>query len=225
MFKNKLEIKSKKPWPTSAVMNQIYDLNLWGTYGLEFYSGNGSHDRDIVDPYLKTIITFLSSFNPKLSICDLGCGDFNIGSNLVEWSEEYFAVDIVDKLITFNKKMFINKGLSFHCLDISKDILPSADCVILRQVLQHLNNNEIQNILKNISATGYKYLLLTEHIPKGEFIPNKDIISGQGIRLKHNSGVCITSQPFNFKIKHKSELLITNLKKNKGVLVTYLFTL
>ncbi|WP_407515896.1 hypothetical protein [Tamlana fucoidanivorans] len=28
--------KTKKPWPTKAVMNQIYDLNLWGGQRGEF---------------------------------------------------------------------------------------------------------------------------------------------------------------------------------------------
>ena len=65
-------------------------------------------------------------------------------------------------------------------LDIAADYLPSGDCALLRQVLQHLSNAEVQNILRKI--TGFKYIILTEHLPNGDFIPNKDVISGQGIR-------------------------------------------
>ena len=53
--------------------------------------------------------------------------------------------------------------------------------------------------------------------------PNKDIISGQGIRLKKNSGIDILESPFNFKVK--SEKLLSNivLENQKGCLVTKLY--
>ena len=74
----------------------------------------------------------------------------------------------------------------------------------MRQVLQHLSNIEIQSILKKLKD--YKYIILTEHIPFGNFIPNKDIISGQGIRLKQNSGVDVLKPPFNLKINYAKHL-------------------
>jgi len=77
--------------------------------------------------------------------------------------------------------------------------LPKADCVILRQVLQHLSNEEIKNILAKLY--NYKYLILTEHLPLRDFIPNEDIISGQGIRIKHNSGVWCGLNRSTFQVK------------------------
>ena len=53
--------KNKKPWPTKDAMNQIYDLNLWGKGETSFYSGVGSHQPKIVQPYLETVISFLTS--------------------------------------------------------------------------------------------------------------------------------------------------------------------
>ena len=41
--------KHKKPWPTKAVMEQIYDRNLWGGSTNEFYSGFGSHLPEIIE--------------------------------------------------------------------------------------------------------------------------------------------------------------------------------
>ena len=35
--------KIKKPWPTKAAMEQVYQLNLWGANETKFYSGEGSH--------------------------------------------------------------------------------------------------------------------------------------------------------------------------------------
>lgn len=213
--------KIKKPWPTKAVMNQIYELKLWGGQGFDFYSGLGSHDLKITKPYINSIRSFLNSHNNALTICDLGCGDFNIGKQLVKHSNKYTAIDIVEKLINRNKKLFKENNLNFYCLDIAKNKLPQTDCIIIRQVLQHLSNNEIQNVLKKLTV--YKYIILTEHIPLGDFNPNKDIISGQGIRLKQNSGVNILESPFNFKIKEETTLNTYILDNNKGQIITKLY--
>jgi SAM-dependent methyltransferase len=215
--------KTKTPWPTKKVMEQIYDLNLWGKNGSGFYSGFGSHDSELVAPYVKIIIEFLTSFDALISVLDLGCGDFNIGNQLVKYTQNYIAVDIVADLIEFNQTKFQANNLEFQCLDISRDNLPKADCVLIRQVLQHVSNAEVQRILNKL--VNFKYVILTEHIPKGDFIPNKDIISGQGIRLKKNSGLDILKPPFNFMVQQKKELLRFELENGKGVIVTWLFKL
>lgn len=203
-------------------MKQIYNQKLWGGNGFDFYSGEGSHNPKIVKPYLKQVIAFFETHNNALEVCDLGCGDFNIGKHLLPFTKKYKAIDIVDNLISRNKKRYQKDNLEFYCLDISKDKLPAADCIILRQVLQHLSNAEIKKIIKKL--TTFKYIILTEHIPAGNFIPNTDIISGQGIRLKQNSGVNILESPFNFKIKYQKQLHEYALGKKKGRLVTDLYT-
>lgn len=214
--------KTKKPWPTKAVMGQIYEQKLWGGNDSDFYSGEGSHDTKIIKPYLEQVIAFLKTHKRSLTVCDLGCGDFNIGKHLVPYTKHYHAIDIVKNLITRNQKLFTEDHLEFHCLDIAKDELPDADCIILRQVLQHLSNAEIQNILKKLA--NYKYIILTEHVPLGDFTPNQDIISGQGIRLKQNSGVNILEAPFCFQIKEQRILHEYLLDQNKGRIVTTLLS-
>ena len=213
--------KIKKPWPTKDVMNQIYDMHLWGGIDFDFYSGFGSHEDNIVKPYLEVVIDFLKSFDEAFVVCDLGCGDFNIGRQLLQYTQNYIAIDIVEKLIKRNKTLFKAENLEFHCLDISKEELPKADCVILRNVLQHLSNAEIKNVVDKLSH--YKYILLTEHIPFGNFEPNKDIISGQSIRLKRNSGVDLIKTPFNLKIKDHKILDEHILNDKKGQIVTTLY--
>ena len=213
--------KTKKPWPAKDVMNQIYEMNLWGGNQFDFYSGIGSHDAKIIDPYLKVIIAFLESYNRSLIVCDLGCGDFNIGKHLTKYSKKYIAIDVVENLTKRNKNLYKDHNLEFYCLDIINDKLPSGDCIILRQVLQHLSNKDIEKVIKKITI--YKYIILTEHIPLGNFVSNKDIISGQGIRLKQNSGVNILEAPFNLKIKDQKQLEEHILENNKGRILTTLF--
>jgi hypothetical protein len=213
--------KTKKPWPAKDVMNQIYEMNLWGGNQFDFYSGIGSHDAKIIDPYLKVIIAFLESYNRSLIVCDLGCGDFNIGKHLTKYSKKYIAIDVVENLTKRNKNLYKDHNLEFYCLDIINDKLPSGDCIILRQVLQHLSNKDIEKVIKKITV--YKYIILTEHIPLGNFVSNKDIISGQGIRLKQNSGVNILDAPFNLKIKDQKQLEEHILENNNGRILTTLF--
>ena len=215
--------KKKKPWPTKKAMEQIYDQNLWGGNKDEIYSGSGSHSPKIVQPYLEGVINFLKSFKQPIIVLDLGCGDFNVGRQLLAFSKKIIAVDIAENVINYNKAKFANNSLEFQCLDISKDDLPRADVVILRQVLQHVSNKEVHSVLNKLKE--YKYVILTEHLPNQEFVPNKDIISGQGIRIKNQSGLIITKEPFNFKYKKQQELESTILDNNKGVIKTWLFTL
>ncbi|WP_136466178.1 class I SAM-dependent methyltransferase [Flagellimonas onchidii] len=213
--------KLKKPWPTKEAMVQIYEAKLWGDNGAEFYSGDGSHHPELVEPYIDVLQSFLKSFENPLVVVDLGCGDFNIGSELVEHTKKCIAVDIVEEMINFNKKKFRSPNLEFHCLDIAKDELPSADCAILRQVLQHLSNAEIKNVVDKLYD--FKYVVLTEHVPHGDFLPNVDIISGQGIRLKKQSGVDLQKAPFRLKAKEAKHLISVNSPSFGGRLVTILF--
>lgn len=227
MFSNSVlmqkDKKLKKTWPTKAAMEQVYQLNLWGSNGGDFYSGEGSHKDEIVQPYINEVVSFLEYFDEPLVVCDLGCGDFNIGKKLVQYSKKYIALDIVGELIQFNKEKFIQDNLVFECKDIAKESLPHGDCAILRQVLQHLSNNEIQKVVRKLIK--YPYVILTEHLPKEDFESNKDIISGQGIRLKKKSGVDLLATPFNLKIKEQKELLTIILDDCKGKIVTTLYVL
>ena len=165
----------------------------------------------------------MRSFEEPLIVCDLGCGDFNIGKELATCARKYVGVDIVPALIEHNKSVFEHANIEFHCLDIAKDRIPPGDCAILRFVLQHLSNAEVQRILYKLK--GFKYVILTEHIPIGVFEPNKDIISGQGIRLKKQSGLDILAPPFNFKVKEEKQLLSVIIDDFEGVMVTTLYTL
>ncbi len=218
-----MSLRKKTPWQTKAVMTQIYDLGFWGKGSVEdkFYSGDGSHDPKIIEPYIQFVQEFLQSFKEKISLVDLGCGDFNVGKNFVQFTQKYFALDVVEELIAYNSQKFNFPNIEFLSLDIVKNDLPKADCAIIRQVLQHLSNKEIGLLIPKLAQ--YQYIILTEHIPDGDFIANKDIITGQGIRLKQNSGVDLTKEPFNLKPLKSTTILQSKSSKYKGVIETKLY--
>ncbi|MDX1545003.1 MAG: class I SAM-dependent methyltransferase, partial [Christiangramia sp.] len=208
-------------WPTKAAMEQVYSMNLWGAGDAEFYSGTGSHHPQLIRPYIEVVASFLKSFKRPPAVCDLGCGDFNVGKELLQYSAKYTGVDIVEPLIAYNTKNFRRENLEFHCLDIAADPLPAGDIAILRQVLQHLSNAEVATILEKLGD--FKYLILTEHLPEGDFVPNRDIISGQGTRLKKQSGLDISAAPFHFKALEKRTLLKLKPDKQKGIIETSVY--
>jgi hypothetical protein len=214
--------KNKVPWPTKDAMQQVYNLNLWGGADADYYSGAGSHRSEIVEPYIKEVVSFLVSLEKPVIICDLGCGDFNIGRQLVPYASKYVAVDIVPELIERNKEKYQENVLSFKCLDLAQDDLPPGNVAILRQILQHLSNAEIKRIIPKLMA--YDHIILTEHVPNGHFEPNLDIISGQGIRLKKKSGIDLSAAPFHMDFKTKRELISVDAKDHEGVIVTSIYS-
>ncbi|HEA20235.1 MAG TPA: class I SAM-dependent methyltransferase [Pricia antarctica] len=195
------------------IMETIYMQKEWGGVKQEFYSGQGSHLPKIVDPYVRKINQFLNAFTPKLRVCDLGCGDFNVGKQLVKASVQYIGVDIVADLIVRNKTLFKRPNLEFMTLDIISDDLPEADCVLVRQVLQHLSNEQIGFIIKKLKK--FKYMIVTEHLPKGDFVANMDKKTDASIRLFENSGVVLTESPFDLSPLKQRSLIQIHLKKGQ----------
>ena len=61
-------------------------------------------------------------------------------------------------------------------------------------------------------------------MPEGDFTPNTDIISGQGIRLKKRSGINVLEPPFNLNVKKSDQILSVTSKDFEGVIVTTVYT-
>jgi len=202
-----------------SLFNIVYKRNFWNIGKNEqFYSGIGSRDERIIKPYIKKIENIIK--NKKYKILDLGTGDFNVSKKLCKHAKYFYGIDIVKPLIVRNKEKFKGKNLKFLHLDICKDKLPDADVYILRQVLQHLSNNEIKLILKKIYKKN-KIFIITEHLPGKKFIPNVDIKRCIVTRTVINSGVIIDMHPFNFKYKKKKKLLEVVSYPDLDKIITY----
>jgi len=209
---------------TVQKFDYIYKNNLWGKKSnIKYYSGEGSHKKEIICPYIDAIKSFLNNFD-KPVIVDLGCGDFNVGSQLLHLSKKYYAIDIVKSLIDTNKLKFKKDNLIFSNLDISTDNLPSGDVCLVRQVLTHLSNAEIKSFIKNIRDK-YKFLVVTENIPEGRFEPNLDMETNFSTRHWFNSGVVLHEYPFNLKIKKSNIILEVPAFPALGLIQTIVYVL
>ena len=210
-----------------TVFSNVYQKKLWGIASPEnespFYSGPGSSDPEIVDPYVETVNRFFASLPTKKKAVDLGCGDFRVGSRIVDSFDSYIACDVVPELVHFNQQHWQHLPVEFRVVDLVKDEIPDGDVLIVRQVLQHLSNDDIKRFTQSIPR-GISYLLVTEHLPSGrDFLANKDKASGSDIRLSSGSGVVLTKPPFSMKFKSETTLL--SVPQFGGSIVTTLYEL
>jgi SAM-dependent methyltransferase len=195
-----IEARDKKR-QTEDVFTEIYSENLWGQRSpfadkeFPFYSGPGSDD-ETVKPYLDYVRAFIKLQDVK-AVVDLGCGDFRVGSRIAGETIRYTGVDIVEPLIRANQEKFGNDHVEFRCLNIITDDLPSGDLCLVRQVLQHLSNAQISQILSKLRR--FRWVIITEGWPgrAGTFKPNRDKAQGREARLVWNSGVVLSEPPFN----------------------------
>lgn len=190
----------------AEVFSRVYRDKQWGRrWGRKFFSGPGSHDSQVVEPYTHSVQKFLSEFPRLPDVVDLGCGDFHLGSQLRNRCGRYVACDVVPDLIRHNAAAFAHLKVEFVRLDIIDDPLPAGEVVFLRQVLQHLSNAQIAKVLPKLRQ--YRFLVITEHLPTdAAFIPNLDHQFGSGIRVTRNSGVVLTAPPFSLKTSTEREL-------------------
>ena len=182
------------------IFSDIYQNGIWGTSPSNepFFSGGGSHNYLVVNGYIENVRRFILSLPKKPDVVDLGCGDFSVSSKIRDLCGSFTACDVVPDLIDYNKIKYHDFDVNFLVKDFTVDNLPRAEIVIVRQVFQHLSNDQIKIALEKV-ISNYKFIILTEHLPSGRFIRNLDKPTGAGNRLEINSGVVLTRAPFNIK--------------------------
>lgn len=180
---------------TEEVFAEIYRDNTWGGEKGSFHSGAGTSNPN-THIYIEQLVKFISENNIR-SVLEIGCGDFTIMQQVLSQVQvAYTGGDVVEALIQHHQATHQDAQTHFIQLNAIKDSLPAADLVIIRQVLQHLSNEQILQILPKLN--NFRYALITEHVPvTADLEYNLDKISGPHIRMRINSGVFIDKPPFN----------------------------
>jgi SAM-dependent methyltransferase len=138
----------------NTIFEQYYQNNFWGN--TESVSGNGSDLKSTL--IIRTLLPRLWRDLNIYSVLDAACGDMNWASR-VKWPERYIGCDIVPELITENRRKY-PEG-EFQVLDITQSLLPKVDLIFARDVLVHFSNADVQRALRNIRASGAKFLMAT----------------------------------------------------------------
>lgn len=196
------DIKSRKKSP-EEIFTEIYEKKLWGeaTDGRKYCSGSGTEDSN-VEKYIEALRDF-NNENEIKSIFEIGCGDFTVMESILSQSDvNYIGSDIVKSVTEHLSDSYGSKNVKFVHMDaITSKKFPPADLCIIRQVLQHLSNEQISEIIRKIKD--YKYVIITEHLPLNPKCKNGDKIASGYIRLQNprTSGVYLDAPPFSLKCK------------------------
>lgn len=179
------------------IFNHIYTHNTWGNSQTgKPYSGGGSdlHNTQIYRDFISNVVKSDPSIKKVL---DLGCGDFRVGSN-INWQqvEKVYAWDISEVVIKSNVETYKSNPL-FEFSTIQEEY-PLVDMVLIRQVLQHLSFQDIENIITKVFKTKARYIYITDDQPHLYTYTNVDKATAPSIR---NSGLYLETYPFNLQVQ------------------------
>ena len=163
---------------------RIYQDNYWASE--ESISGPGS-SMDQTESIRRTLPLITKQY-AITSILDIPCGDFHWMQTIPLPKIEYIGADIVEKIIENNIRQFSTESRKFISLDLTKDPLPYADAIFVRDCFIHLSNNLISRAIENIKASKSKYLITNTF---------KDVSTNTNIKTGTWRRVNLQISPFN----------------------------
>lgn len=165
------------------VFDGIYSESMWG-----YKSGPGS-DPEFASFWIDTVNSFLAK--PEIvSVIDVGCGDWRIGKHLNLDGKDYTGVDI-SSVILEETRLNTSDNIKFVQGDFELLEIHDADLIIIKDVLQHLTNKSVYNIVNKIMKKSKYALFCDDMLDKN----NNDIYAGEFRFLD------LSAEPFNFKFK------------------------
>jgi SAM-dependent methyltransferase len=143
---------------------KVYEECHWGDNKEKGYKGS-SGEGSSIEYNLATYIPFIRAFfkiKGIKSVVDVGCGDWRCGDLIYRQDPiDYTGVDAYEALIKRNSEQWSQH--KWMCMDGFKEraSLPSADLLILKDVLQHWTTAEIYEFLDDITTSKkFKYILI-----------------------------------------------------------------
>jgi SAM-dependent methyltransferase len=164
-----------RPRSMREAFAEVYARDDW-----EGGSGRGSTASNTVA--YRQLLTDLLREHSIQSVVDVGCGDWQF-SQLIDWSGiDYLGLDTVPAVVEANRRLF-GSIARFECRDVTREHLPPADLVILKDVLQHWPTQAIQAFLPRLSQ--YRFAIITNSIDDGPRLNCDIAMSGyRGLDLR-----------------------------------------
>jgi hypothetical protein len=132
------------------IFDHIYEKSTWASESTLPKSGPGSTPNNAKN-YVEFVQQIISKYKVK-SVIDIGHGDWVMWNNYEFEGTSYTGIEISENIHNYVKPKFTSKNKSFLLKDIIQDqILPEGDLIICKDVLQHLNNDNILSLLKLFS--------------------------------------------------------------------------
>lgn len=145
----------------------IYEKGSWGNG-----SGPGSHPNWTIE-YRAFLERFIRLNNVR-SIVDVGCGDWQFSRFLNLDGISYRGFDVVEPLVEENNKRFGSSTVRFDLMPEDPALLPTADLLLMKDVLQHLPDADIFRFRDTVFGR-YRFALLTNSYEKIDAYRNVDL--------------------------------------------------
>jgi SAM-dependent methyltransferase len=162
----------------------IYLNNRWG-----YKSGPGS-DPDQAEVWIDLVNSFLKKEDIQ-TVLDVGCGDWRLGQKYNLENKFYTGVDIsstiLDETVSYTRENVSFIHGDFEFLDFEP-----VDLIIIKDVLQHLPNQKIINIVNKIKTHARYALFCDMHIKVNYRELNTDIPMGRARPID------LLEKPFSF---------------------------
>jgi 2-polyprenyl-3-methyl-5-hydroxy-6-metoxy-1,4-benzoquinol methylase len=184
--------------------NNIYKKNIWGGG-----SGTGSklsHDNKWYLSFIKDII----KDKEIKTILDIGCGDWEIMKNFSYDGLKYDGIDIVKSVIDANES-YVKPNIHFYHKNILNEDINNYDLIIIKDVLQHLEDNDIIKIMDKLMKKG-SYILCVNGFKFGR-TPEKNEWESRNIKNRYSyHPVSIDKMPL---IKYKGHMIKKEIRRCK----------
>jgi hypothetical protein len=108
------------------------------------------------------------------SVNDAGAGDMR-WIRLVGWAVDYRPFDLVPRRPEVTR------------LDITSEVMPKADLILCRHVLNHLSIRLAQKAIENFKASGSTYLLMTNNNNQRRYWSEFDFNVGSPLASWHDT--------------------------------------
>jgi len=147
---------------SKSQFERIYRTSEWGSRSR---SGPGSLP-ELNFSYLGVLGSILDKFKIK-SVVDIGCGDWTLYQSAFDWYSmdvSYIGIDVVPELVDRLNKLHGRDSVEFRCVDVFGPDLPEADLYILKDVLQHWSNDQIERFLPQLRRC--RFALITNDVER-----------------------------------------------------------
>ena len=196
------EINSKNAF------SKIYLDHSWGS---ESKSGPGSVASK-VRGYIRFLQNFIKSNDIK-SITDVGCGDWSIAKCLELDNVAYCGVDVVPSVVNSLSMQYGRDNVRFECMDATNGNLPTADLLIMKDVLQHWPNKQVKDFFPNLEK--FKFGLVTNDYCRYRLINilgfrfrGKLMTELDDIQFGECRSIRLNQSPFSLKCKRVFHFLV-----------------
>lgn len=168
-----------------TIFTEIYAKSQWGAG-----SGNGSHPASTFE-YRNFLERFIHMNNVS-SVIDIGCGDWQSTRFINFGASKYLGFELVEGLVESNRARFGSDQVEFRNMPDNPLELPQSDLLIMKDVLQHLTNEQIF-FFRDFIFPRYKFCLITNSWKAINYDHNSNISAGMFRSLD------LLVEPYSFK--------------------------